>query len=82
MTNVDSYLADQDKWKMPKKVETPMTTSYRPELDITPLLSPSDASCYMSLIGILRYMVELGQVDICLEVSMMSSHMAMPREVI
>ena len=25
-------------------------------------------------------MVELGRVDICLEVSMMSSHMAMPRE--
>ena len=29
---------------------------------------------------ILRWMVELGRVDICLEVSMMSSHMAMPRE--
>ena len=35
---------------------------------------------YMSLIGILRWMVELGRVDICLEVSMMSSYMAMPRE--
>ena len=32
----------------------------------------------MSLIGILRWIVELGRVDICLEVSMMSSHMAMP----
>ena len=38
------------------------------------------ASYYMSLIGVLRWMVELGRVDICLEVSMMSSHMAMPRE--
>ena len=34
----------------------------------------------MSLIGILRWICELGRVDICLEVSMMSSHMAMPRE--
>ena len=34
----------------------------------------------MSLIGILRWIVELGRVDVCLEVSMMSSHMAMPRE--
>ena len=34
----------------------------------------------MSLIGILRWIVELGRVDICLEVYVMSSHMAMPRE--
>ena len=34
----------------------------------------------MSLIGVLRWIVELGRVDICLEVSKMSSHVAMPRE--
>ena len=34
----------------------------------------------MSLIGISRWMVELGRVDICFEVSMLSSHMALPRE--
>ena len=78
--NVESYLDEQDKWSMPKKAETPMTTSYRPELDVTPELAPKEAAYYMSLIGILRWMVELGRVDICLEVSMMSSHMAMPRE--
>ena len=78
--NVESYLNTQDRWSLPKKAETPMTTSYRPELDITTELSPVDASYYMSLIGILRWIVELGRVDICLEVSMMSSHMAMPRE--
>ena len=75
-----SYLDDQDKYKMSSKAETPMKTSYRPELDITPVLDPIMAAYYMSLIGILRWMVELGRVDICLEVSMMSSHMAMPRE--
>ena len=31
-------------------------------------------------IGILRWIVELGRVDVCLEVSMMSSHLALPRE--
>ena len=56
-----------------------MVTSYRPELDVSPTLGPSDASYYMSLIGILRWIVELGRIDICLEVSVMSSHMAMPR---
>jgi hypothetical protein len=43
-------------------------------------LSPQEAAYYQSLIGILRWIVELDRVDICLEVSMMSSHVALPRE--
>lgn len=78
--NVEAYLNDKDKYSLPKKAETPMTTSYRPELDVTPELPSKEAAYYMSLIGILRWIVELGRVDICLEVSIMSSHMAMPRE--
>jgi len=50
------------------------------ELDVSPELKPTDAAYYQSLIGILRWIVELGRVDICLEVSMMSSHLALPRE--
>ncbi len=34
----------------------------------------------MALIGVLRWMVELGRVDICVEVSLLSSHMTLPRE--
>jgi hypothetical protein len=34
----------------------------------------------MQLIGVLRWMCEIGRIDICTEVSMMSSHSAMPRE--
>ena len=78
--NVEQYLASQDRWKMPKKAETPLPTAYRPELDVYPVLEPRHSAYYMSLIGILRWMVELGRVDICLEVSEMSSFMAMPCE--
>jgi hypothetical protein len=77
--NVETYLATRDR-KLPSKSETPISTSYRPELDVGPALGPTDAAYYQSLIGILRWIVELGRVDICLEVSMMSSHLAMPRE--
>jgi hypothetical protein len=35
---------------------------------------------YQSLIGILRWIVELGWVDICCEMSMLSSHLALPPE--
>ena len=44
------------------------------------MLGPQDVSYYMSLIGILQWIVELVRVDICLKASIMSSHMAMPRE--
>jgi len=53
---------------------------YRPELDISAELDPHDCAYYQSLIGILRWIVKLGRVDICCEVSMMSSHLALPRE--
>ena len=65
---------------MPNKAHTSMTTSFHSELDITLELSITMTSYYMSLIGILRRIVELGRVDMCLQVSEMSSYMAMPRE--
>lgn len=80
--NVENWLSKEEnsRWTLPKKAETPLTTTYRPELDVTPELVPKDASYYQSVIGVLRWIVELGRVDICLEVSMMSSHLALPRE--
>ena len=77
--NVESYL-DTIGQKLSAKADTPIQTSYRPELDVTEELEPQKASYYQSLIGILRWMVELGRVDICLEVSMLSSHLALPRK--
>ena len=53
---------------------------YKPELDITPPLDPELASYYQSLIGVMRLMVEIGRIDIAVEVSMTSSHNAYPRE--
>eukprot|EP00980_Cylindrotheca_fusiformis_P000893 scaffold235_cov88-Cylindrotheca_fusiformis.AAC.1 len=83
--NVEEYLAKRHAkgdmtYKLPSKAETPMTTAYRPELDVSPELEPTEAAYYQSLIGILRWIVELGRVDICLECSLMSSHLALPRE--
>ena len=77
--NVESYLSNHGG-KLPAKAETPLQSSYRPELDVTPELDATDAAYFQSLIGVLRWIVELGRVDICLEVSLMSSHLALPRE--
>jgi hypothetical protein len=82
--NVEDFIAKDEtkRWGLPCKAETPLCTSNRPELDcdVTPELNPQEAAYYQSLIGVVRWIVELGRVDICLEVSMMSSHLALPRE--
>ena len=60
--------------------ETPMSSTYRPELDISPELDSADAAYYQSLIGVLRWTVEMGRIDVVTEASMMSSFVSMPRE--
>ena len=62
------------------KVKSPWPRDYRPEADISPELSPEQASYYQSLIGTLRWIVELGRVDLVMETSALASMMAMPRE--
>ncbi len=80
--NVEKYLKDlgDERWKLPTKCSNPFEADYEPELDVSEILTPELASWYASLIGMLRWMVEIGRVDIITEVSLMSSHMAMPRE--
>ena len=80
--NVETWLRKPEniRWRMPAKARTPLKSGYRPELGVTKELSQSNASYYQSLIGVLRWIVELGRVDVCLEVSMMSSHLALPRQ--
>ena len=60
--NVEAYLLTEDSkhWKMSNKADTPLTTTYRPELDVSRKLNETDAAYYQSLIGILRWIVELG----------------------
>jgi hypothetical protein len=49
-------------------------------LDVTPELNVDQASFYQSQIGVLRWCVELGRIDIITEVSALSSFLALPRE--
>ena len=78
---MEEYLGKDEnpKMKLPTRAETTLPTSYRPELDVSPELGPIEAAYFQSLIGILHWIIKLGRVDICLEVSMMSSHLTLPR---
>jgi hypothetical protein len=72
-------LKDRKTLKNGRHVERPMAQTYWPEMDVLQVLKPELASRYQQLIGILQWAVELGRVDILVEVSMMSSHLCQPR---
>ncbi|CAJ1943936.1 unnamed protein product, partial [Cylindrotheca closterium] len=63
-----------------KKVCSTLPTGYKPELDSTPFVDDDTAILYMQLIGILRWLVELGRIDVAAKVSMLLSYNTMPRE--
>jgi hypothetical protein len=66
--------------RLAPKVVSPMSSGYRPELDCSPLLNPERASYFMSLMGVLRWAIELGRMDIMVEAGLLSRYMAAPRE--
>jgi hypothetical protein len=77
LKTLENTLAEKGE-KLSEKA-APMPTNYRPELDVTPELTDESANWFQGLIGILRWAVELGRVDIAHEVSILSTHLAAPR---
>ena len=65
---------------LPKRVQGPLSHGYKPELDTSPELDQKDTQWYQEMIGILRWAIELGRVDIQFEVTIMASFTANPRE--
>ena len=82
VNTVTKYLTNlgDKQWSMPKKAANPFEGGYEPEIDVLPPLNAELASWYASLIRMLRWMVEIGWVDIITEVFKMVSQMAAPRE--
>jgi hypothetical protein len=79
IANVEEQLKKRGK-KLVTKAPTPMTTNYYPEMDTSPELEPSGITTYQELIGMLRWSVEIGRVDILTELSMLSSYQDAPRQ--
>ena len=69
---------DGEGYLLKNKVKNPFPSNYRLELDVTDELSTTLASWYMQLIGILRWAIELGCIDIFYEVSVMLQYQANP----
>mmetsp|Transcript_15066 Transcript_15066/g.21511 ORF Transcript_15066/g.21511 Transcript_15066/m.21511 type:complete len:220 (+) Transcript_15066:414-1073(+) len=77
--NVEKYLKEYIQY-LSKRALYPFKWEYRPEADVTTELDTKGAAYYQSLIGVLRWIVELSRADIFVEASMMASYMAAPRQ--
>ncbi len=76
--NMEAHLKTRDRKLYP--VHQPMHTEYAPELDITPLLNAEETNFYQSQVSILRWMVELGRLDLYVYVAFLSSYLWQPRQ--
>jgi hypothetical protein len=76
--NLEDWMANEGI-KLPKRAPSPMVSTYKPELDVSPELDAEKANFYQSQVGVLRWIIEMGRLDITTEVSMLVAHMAAPR---
>ena len=54
--------------------------NYDPCTDVSTVCTADKASYFQPLIGIMRWMVEIGRIDIATGISLISSHLVIPRE--
>ena len=78
VANVEEKLAKSEKI-LTSRCNNPLKPGYRPKMDDSCELKANGLQYYQELVGVLRWMVELGRVDILLETSLMSAHLALPR---
>jgi hypothetical protein len=73
--NVQEYLtALPGRNKLAKKAHAPFAGGYKPALDESPELDPIMVNFFRLQIGILHWCVELGQIEIITEVSILSTY--------
>ncbi len=58
------------KYSIPTRADNPFPVNYDPSTNLSNILDPECSSFYQHLIGVMRWMVELGRIDIVTEVSM------------
>ena len=65
--------------KFNNRCHTPIQQGYRPELEQSQELDEDGITFFQECIGMLRWAIELGRVDIYHEISILSSYQAAPR---
>jgi hypothetical protein len=77
---VKGFLADDGEgYILKNKAKNPFPMNFQPQLDVSNKLGLNLFSCYLQLIGIARWAIELGCIDIHNEVSLLSHYQLNPR---
>ena len=66
--------------KLNSRAHGPLANSLKPELDVSIALDPKRENYYQNLIGVLRWALELGRIEIHYHFSIMSRYLASSRE--
>jgi hypothetical protein len=77
--NVQWWLEQHSLPKLKSRAPSVFPSGYRPEMDASDLCDEECAHYYQQQIGVLRWAVEIGRINICCEVSMLASYTAAPR---
>jgi hypothetical protein len=78
--NVEEELFKEKHKGLKLKADRLHPQGCRAEMDVSPELNDELANRCQQLIGALRWACELGRIDIMFEISLLSSHTAMPRQ--
>jgi hypothetical protein len=79
INDLEKELEEADLRLLPN-AKTPLSSGYRPELDLSPELGSKQLNYYQGLIGVLRWICEIGRIDILMPVSMMSRYLVSARQ--
>jgi hypothetical protein len=78
--NLEVELKKANK-KLPSScITSPLAYGYRPELDVSLFLDADYTNFYQQQIGILRWAVELGRINLHYSVTSMAQYLVAPRE--
>ena len=67
-------------WALPKKASMLLSSSYQPKLDQSRELDPARLNYYQGLIGVLRWICKLRQMDVLMPVLIMSWYLVLVHE--
>ena len=79
MQNVEDQLKSINQ-NLPPKCKDPVSPRYFYAMEENPDLDEDGIKTYQELIGVLRWAIEIGRVDILLEVALLLTHLAIPRK--
>jgi hypothetical protein len=80
VANVEGYLMARGEKQLKSKTSCVLPSGWKPEIDVTDLLSDEDTRYYQSQIEVLQWAVKLGCIDVATEVSMLAAFSAAPRQ--